>query len=149
VVVAVCVVRVRWWSRQRHSVVDPYGLARGPVRRRPGVLTLEERGLSNVLPVERDDLAAALWGTLVVATVLDLATTIYALEYLAAVEGNPLVRMLLGHAGYLGFVAAKLAVLGIGVTLWRVLPRHQQLAVPAGLSLPTVLAVLVNATLFV
>jgi len=99
--------------------------------------------------VERDDLAVALWGTLVVATMLDLATTIYALEYLAAVEGNPFVRTLLGHAGYPGFVAAKLAVLGIGVTLWRVLPRHQQLAVPAGLSLPTVLAVLVNATLFV
>jgi hypothetical protein len=129
--------------------VHPRGEAREPVRRRPGALRLEAQSLSNALPVERDDIAVALWGILVVATVLDLATTIYALEYLAAVEGNPFVRTLLGHAGYAGFVAAKLAVLGLGAALWRVLPRHQQLAVPAGLSLPTVLAVLVNATLFV
>jgi uncharacterized membrane protein len=104
--------------------------------------------ISNALPVERDELAALLWATLVVATVLDIATTVYAIEHLAAAEGNPFVRAVMAHAGYGGFVAAKLAMLGIGVAVWRVVPRHQQLAVPLGLSLPTVLAVCINATLF-
>lgn len=104
--------------------------------------------VSDALPVERRELAAFLWATLVIATVLDLVTTVYALEYLTAVEGNPFVRFVLAHAGYAGFLVAKLAVLGLGAVLWRVLPRHQQLAVPLGLALPTVVAVLINATHF-
>lgn len=101
-----------------------------------------------MLPVERHELVTFLWGTLIVATGLDLVTTVYALEYLAAVEGNPFVRFVMTHAGYTGFLAAKLGVLGLGAILWRVLPRHQQLAVPLGLAFPTVLAVLINATHF-
>lgn len=63
----------------------------------------------------------------------DLSTTGVAVTAGTVGEANPLVRVLLGTFGIVGFVALKLFAFGISYVAWRVVGRPNNVGVPLAL----------------
>lgn len=89
----------------------------------------------------------ALWVLVVLALVVDVATTAAGLGA-GHVEGNPVVAGILERAGFAGFVAFKGAILSFAVALRLALPRFR-VVIPLGTALPWLAAGTVNAGLLV
>jgi len=86
-----------------------------------------------------------LWALVVVTMALDVVTTEVGLQQGLA-EGNPVMASVIGGAGVLGLVGAKLATLAVGVGARLCLPQHR-LVIPLGLATPGAIAVAINTTL--
>lgn len=101
-------------------------------------------------PIERVADAAArherlLWGVVVTALVADVLLT-YAGMAQGLTEGNPAMRWAIEAGGIGALLAAKLSIVGVGVTLRTLRPAHAGV-IPLGLAIPWVLAAAINATL--
>jgi len=86
-----------------------------------------------------------LWALVLVMMALDVVTTELGLQHGLA-EGNPVVASVIGGAGVLGLVGAKLLALAVGAGARLCLPQYR-LIIPLGLATPCVVAVAVNTTL--
>jgi len=86
-----------------------------------------------------------LWALVVVTMVLDVVTTEIGLRHGLA-EGNPVMASVIGGAGLLGLVGAKLATLAVGACARLCLPQYRY-AIPLGLATPGAVAVAINAAL--
>lgn len=95
-----------------------------------------------------DALAAVerpLWGLLVVALLADVVSTYHGLQ-VGLSEGNPAMRLALDTAGIVALVGVKLAVVGFGAAVRRLLDERGAV-VPLGLALPWLAAAAINASL--
>ena len=89
--------------------------------------------------------ATALWAVTAVALVLDGALTLVGIR-LGLTELNPVAADLIASVGVLPALAAlKGGAVGVGLAGWVVMPADYRGLVPAGLALPWVTAVAVNA----
>ena len=86
-----------------------------------------------------------LWALVFVTMGLDVLTTEIGLQHGLA-EGNPLIASVIGGAGLVGLVGAKLATLVVGVCARFCLPRYR-LVIPLGLATPGAVAVAINTAL--
>jgi uncharacterized membrane protein len=102
--------------------------------------TTGERVIDRLAAVERQ-----LWWLLAAALLADLLTT-YAGLQAGLAEGNPAMRAAIDAAGVAALLGVKLAVVGVGAGLRRVLDERGAV-VPLGLALPWLVAAAVNATL--
>jgi len=87
-----------------------------------------------------------LWGVVVATMLADIYLTQLGLQH-GLREGNPVVRGLIETAGIAALAALKLGVVGLGGAVRALVPDRHAIAVPAGLALPWLGAVLVNGTL--
>jgi hypothetical protein len=87
-----------------------------------------------------------LWLLTVCAMLVDVTLTVHGRQ-LGLAEANPVARHALEHAGVLGLYGLKTVALGMGACCWWVVPSRYAVVVPLGLAVPSVAAVLVNATL--
>lgn len=97
-----------------------------------------------------DQLAAVepyLWGVLVAVLLADLVST-YAGLQAGMTEGNPAMRMAIETAGIAALAAVKLAVLGFGAGVRKILDERGAV-VPLGLSIPWLVAAASNAVTLV
>jgi hypothetical protein len=101
-------------------------------------------GLARVTSPE-PTLEAALWLVVLVAMVLDIATTAYGLS-VGLVERNPVVRAALDAFGVAALAAIKVGALALALACRRAWPASA-LVVPLGLAIPWSLAVGINLAL--
>lgn len=87
-----------------------------------------------------------LWALAVVAMLVDVTLTVHGLQ-LGLAEMNPVARRALETAGVLGLYVLKVVALGTGLFCQRLVPDRLSALVPLVLLLPSLVAVLVNATL--
>ncbi|MFB6084000.1 MAG: hypothetical protein ABEJ94_07135 [Halorientalis sp.] len=89
-----------------------------------------------------------LWALVAASLLGDIALTGFGLRR-GLIEGNPVVRAAVTHAGIGMLVVLKAGAVGFGLTVRASLSGHERGVVPLGLGLPWVGATLVNATLLV
>lgn len=93
--------------------------------------------------VDRAEVERHLWVVVVFALVADVHLTHLGLQY-GMTEGNPVARWAVGSGGIAALALGKVAVLGIaGLVRWRY-PRYGPV-IPAGLAVPWLTAVVLNA----
>lgn len=88
------------------------------------------------------DLELALWGVVVGALVLDVATTTYGLS-VGLVERNPAMRLALDSFGLVSLVVAKTGAVAFALAVRYVWPECA-LVVPLGLAVPWLFATGIN-----
>lgn len=91
------------------------------------------------------DLELLLWVLVCWALVLDIVLTAYGLS-IGLVERNPLVRHALDTFGVISLAIAKAAAVGIALFFRSIWPEYAIVA-PAGLAVPWLVAVALNAVL--
>jgi hypothetical protein len=84
-----------------------------------------------------------LWGFLVVVLLADVVSTYVGLQ-VGMTEGNPAMRLAIESAGIAALVGVKLAVLGFGAGVRKLLDERGAV-VPLGLALPWFVAASINA----
>lgn len=84
-----------------------------------------------------------IWTVVVVATLLDLSSTIYGLSQ-GLPEANPVARSAFERYGAVGLGGLKLLALSLAYAVWWLLPRDRAPLLPAALAVPWVGAVCVN-----
>ena len=87
-----------------------------------------------------------LWVLAVSAMCFDVATTVYGLR-IGLSEANPIARVALEWLGAAGLYGLKLVALLLGLACWWLIPDRYGGLVPLGLAVPSIGAVIVNATL--
>lgn len=105
-----------------------------------GTATGEPGALPAPLTLER-----LLWTLVVLTMVLDVVTTEIGLQQGLA-EGNPVMASVIGGAGIVGLVGAKLLALAVGAGARLCLPQYR-FVIPLGLATPGAVAVAINTTL--
>ncbi|WP_224450026.1 DUF5658 family protein [Haloprofundus salilacus] len=90
-----------------------------------------------------------LWAFALLGFALDVALTAYGLS-LGLAEMNPLARTLMETVGVVeAMLLLKTFSLAVAYVGWKILPALYRFVVPAGLSLPTWVAVGINSSLIV
>jgi hypothetical protein len=84
-----------------------------------------------------------LWGVVVFVLIADVLSTQYGLRH-GAVEGNPLVRTAIHHAGPIALWPLKGMALVVGIMMRRAVSEPHGPVVPLGLAIPWGFAVIVN-----
>ena len=92
------------------------------------------------------DVESELWVVVVATLVADLYLTHLGLQ-LGFHEGNPVARPLIETFGIAALAAVKVGVLALAGTVRRLVPHRQRPAIPAGLALPWLGAVVINGAL--
>ncbi|KTG10264.1 hypothetical protein AUR64_11830 [Haloprofundus marisrubri] len=90
-----------------------------------------------------------LWAFALLGFALDVGLTAYGLS-LGLAEMNPLARTLMETVGVVeAMLLLKSFSLGVALVGWKILPALYRFVVPAGLSLPTWVAVGINSSLII
>lgn len=97
------------------------------------------------VPESVSDLELLLWVLVCWALVLDIVLTAYGLS-IGLVERNPFIRHALDTFGVAALALSKAAAVGIALFLRSIWPEYAVIA-PAGLAVPWLLAVALNAIL--
>ena len=102
-------------------------------------------GSLGTVPGSVSDLELMLWVLVCWALVLDIVLTAYGLS-IGLVERNPLVRHALETFGVVALAFTKAAAVGIALFFRSIWPEYAVVA-PAGLAVPWLVAVALNAIL--
>lgn len=105
--------------------------------------SLRSRFFSTLAAIERD-----LWVLAIAAMAGDVALTMYGLD-IGLEETNPVARRALDGAGILGLSVLKMLALFVGGCGRAVIPDRANAVVPIALGIPSLCAVVINATLIV